>query len=63
MSVLFPVDVLFSQWFLDKDLVRLLFREKWLALGSGNGDPAVGARCRTASILVFPCVCVCVCRV
>lgn len=41
VSVLSPVDVLFSQWFLDKDLVRLLFREKWLELGSGNGDTTV----------------------
>eukprot|EP00903_Cladosiphon_okamuranus_P013992 g13012.t1 len=38
VPVLSAVDVLFSQWFLDKDLVRLLFREKWLALESGDGD-------------------------
>ncbi|CAM9769994.1 unnamed protein product, partial [Scytosiphon promiscuus] len=39
--VLSPVDVLFSQWFLHRDLVRLLFREKWAAVGSrGHGDSA-----------------------
>lgn len=24
-----PVDVLFSQWFIARDLLRLVFREKW----------------------------------
>lgn len=44
VSVLSPADVLFSQWFLHKDLVRLLFREKWAGVASGNGGkggPAV----------------------
>ncbi|CAM9891475.1 unnamed protein product [Ectocarpus fasciculatus] len=43
VSVLSPADVLFSQWFLHKDLVRLLFREKWTGAVSGsggNGGPA-----------------------
>lgn len=47
VSVLSPADVLFSQWFLHKDLVRLLFREKWAAVASGNGGnggPAVRDR-------------------
>ncbi|CAM9966540.1 unnamed protein product [Ectocarpus sp. 12 AP-2014] len=37
VSVLSPADVLFSQWFLHKDLVRLLFREKWAGVASENG--------------------------
>lgn len=45
VSVLSTVDVLFSQWFLHKDLVRLLFREKWSSgpMGGAGGDPAVRA--------------------
>lgn len=28
-SVMWSVDMLFSQWFVDTDLIRLVFREKW----------------------------------